>query len=198
MPQTGSVVRGRIAPRVAMLVLIAILIASIGGCFFGAGDRDRTENEGSGADGGVSVDGAEERTVKVTLYFGDSQALELLPEEREVPSGDPDSVAESVLRELVEGPREEGHVLTIPKGTRVLSVEIRDGVAYADFSKELVEKHWGGSTGELFTVYSVVNTLTELEGVDAVQLLVEGEPLQTLGHMDLSEPLERDEGMMGE
>jgi len=63
----------------------------------------------------------------------------------------------------------------------------------ADFSKELVERHWGGTAGELMTVYGIVNTLGELPGVKQVRITVEGRPLETLaGHLDLREPLAPD------
>jgi spore germination protein GerM len=62
-----------------------------------------------------------------------------------------------------------------------------------DFSRELLTSHWGGSMGEIMTVYSVVNTLASLPGIEQVKFLVEGEEIETLtGHLDISEPVEPD------
>ena len=55
----------------------------------------------------------------------------------------------------------------------------------------------GGSTGELLAVYSLVNTLTQLPQVAAVQILVEGEVVDSLfGHVDVSSPLVADPSLV--
>lgn len=131
-----------------------------------------------------------ETPVKITLYFSDTQADKLLPEEREVvKKGEP--LEELVVRELIKGPSKKDMVKTIPEETRLLSLSVVDGVAYVNFSKEIQTRHWGGSAGETMTVYSVVNSLTGLEGIKKVQFLVEGKKVDSLlGHMDTSEPVE--------
>ncbi|MCL6451852.1 MAG: GerMN domain-containing protein [Acetobacteraceae bacterium] len=134
--------------------------------------------------------------VKVVVYFGDQQAMYLEPEVREVPR-DGRSDAEVAMAELLKGPAQAGHVRTIPEGVRLLGVTIEGDLARVDFSRELTARHGGGSAGELFTVYSIVNTLTELPGVKRVQILQEGKPLETLaGHMELLEPISRSEELI--
>lgn len=127
--------------------------------------------------------------VKLTLYFGDAQGVHLLPEEREVIRGD-HTLPELVLWELIKGPRLPDLSRTIPEGTRLLAVNVKDGVACVDFSLEFQSKHWGGSTGEAFTLNSVVNSLAMIQGIDRVQFLLEGENTGSiLGHADTSQPL---------
>ncbi len=78
----------------------------------------------------------------------------------------------------------------LPEGARLLGVKTEDGIATADFSEELVSRFPGGSSNEAATVYSIVNTLTSLPGVEKVQILVEGEVVETIGgHLDVSSPL---------
>ena len=49
------------------------------------------------------------------------------------------------------------------------------------------------------TVYSIVNSLTQFEDIEKVQILIAGEEIETLaGHMDLAYPLERDESLIGD
>ncbi len=128
----------------------------------------------------------------VTLYFGDKDAMYLVPETRTVDKKDR-SLEAAVIEELLKGPQKEGSVPTIPEGTRVLSVTVVDDVAYVDFSKEFQTEHPGGSAGEIMTIYSVVNTLTGLPGVEKVQFLLEGEKHESiLGHMDTTVPIEPD------
>lgn len=127
--------------------------------------------------------------VKVVLYFGDNQAMYLLPEERSVVPGCK-TLPEAVVQALIAGPRLPGRTRTIPEGTRLLSLKVSNGIATVNFSQELRTKHWGGSAGELMTVYSVVNTLARLPGISQVQFLLEGERIESLtGHMDLIQPV---------
>jgi len=126
-------------------------------------------------------------TKEVKLYFSDEQAQYLTAEIREVKTND---LYENIVKELIEGPKNEGLEVTIPAQTKLLGIEVKDRTAIVDFSKEIQTKHWGGSTGETITVYSIVNTLTALDGIDRVQILVEGTKVQTLvGHLELEEPL---------
>jgi germination protein M len=63
-----------------------------------------------------------------------------------------------------------------------------------DFSRELQTLHTGGTTGEILTVYSIVNTLTmNFKEVERVQILIDGDEVETLvGHLDLEQPFTRD------
>lgn len=131
----------------------------------------------------------------VTLYFGDKDAMYLVPETRTVDKKD-GTLEAAVVAELLKGPQKEGSVPTIPEGTRVLSVTVDNGVVYVDFSKEFQTQHPGGSAGEIMTIYSVVNTLTGIPGVEKVQFLLEGEKQESiLGHMDTTVPIEPDSNL---
>ncbi len=134
--------------------------------------------------------------ITATLWFGDRQAEYLLPEKRQL-RVDGTSPAEAVLEALITGPTLPGRTETIPPGTRVLGVRLSGGVAYADFSKELRTNHWGGSSGEQMTVYSVVDSLTELPGITSVQFLIEGQKVESIaGHIDTTIPIARDPSLL--
>jgi germination protein M len=133
-----------------------------------------------------------EEMVEVNLYFSDSQAMYLVPEKRKI-SQIP-SLARQAVIELIKGPESSDFYRTIPEGTQVNEVYIADDIAYIDLSEEIFKNHPGGSSGELMTVYSIVNTLTEIPPIKGVQLLVEGNEMESLvGHVDISLPLLRDE-----
>ena len=124
------------------------------------------------------------------LYFGHPEAMGVTPEVRWVR---PEQLTpEWLLQALVAGPLDPGLVPVIPPAARVLGVERRGETITVDFSAAIVRDHPGGSAGEIMTVYSVVNTLTELPGVREVRWRVEGRQVETLvGHLDLSGPLTR-------
>ncbi len=137
-------------------------------------------------------------TEQITLYFGDQEAMYLVPETRNIDQGD-GILEAAIVNELVKGPQKEGSVPTIPEGTKVLSVTVSNGVAYVNFSNEFKTAHWGGSAGERMTIYSVVNTLTELPEVEKVQFLLEGDKQESiLGHMDTTVPIDPDPSLLPE
>ena len=103
----------------------------------------------------------------------------------------------AVIDELIKGPEDSNLYQTIPPETKLLGIQIKDKIAYVDFSEEIRTKHWGGSTGEIMTMGSIVNSLTELEGIEKVLVLIEGETQDTLvGHLDISEPSGRIESLL--
>jgi spore germination protein GerM len=136
----------------------------------------------------------------ISLYFSDDQAMFLLPEKREIQlanNATQEQLIEATVKQLIEGPKTKELQPTFPPETRLLGVKVENGTAIVDFSSELRSKHWGGSAGESMTLGSLVNTLTEIKGIDKVQLLLEGKKVESLlGHMDTSVPLTRDESMI--
>jgi germination protein M len=129
-----------------------------------------------------------EEMVEVNLYFSDSQAMYLVPEKRKI-SQTP-SLARQAVVELIKGPENSELYPTIPQGTQVNEVYIADDIVYVDLSEEIFKNHPGGSSGELMTVYSIVNTLTEILPITGVQILVGGNEKESLvGHIDISMPL---------
>ena len=69
----------------------------------------------------------------------------------------------------------DGGPITIPEGTKINKVELKGNTVYVDLSKEFIENHIGGEEAEKLTVYSIVNTLTELTEVENVKFLIDGE-----------------------
>jgi len=103
-------------------------------------------------------------------------------------------LARQAVIELIKGPESSGLYPVIPEGTQVNEVYIADDIVYIDLSEEIFKNHPGGSSGELMTVYSIVNTLTEIPPIKGVQILVGGNEMNSLvGHIDISMPLLRDE-----
>lgn len=132
----------------------------------------------------------------VVLYFARPDGTALAGEVRYTLPGRDGPMQR--LRMLAEGPRpESGLAPVLPPGTRPLGVQVDEGVATVDFSREIIERHWGGSTAELLTVYGIVNTLTAVPGIERVQIRVEGRPVETLaGHVDLTQPLPADPSLV--
>ncbi len=136
-----------------------------------------------------------EEGVKITLYFADKEARGLIKEVRTVPTTQ--AVAKTALIELIKGPQESDAVSLIPPGTKLISINIKDGTAFVDFSREFETNYPAGSSGENLLIYSIVNTLTEFPSIKGVRLLVEGRtPQVPSSNYDLSQTFERDESLI--
>lgn len=142
------------------------------------------------------ITATEENEVNVRLYFSDNEAMYFVKEMRKinVPTGE--SVEKLIVSELIKGPTKEKAMKIIPAETKIRSVETKDGVCFVNLSSEFITKHSGGSSTEYMTIYSIVNSLTELSHIEKVQFLIEGEKKDTLVHFTLNEPFERDEAMI--
>jgi spore germination protein GerM len=128
---------------------------------------------------------------EVTLFFQSPAGDDLQAEKRRIfltPSVS--DQARQAVKELIEGPH-EGLAPTFPPTAEVREVYLaRDGTAYVDFSQSLVDDHPGGSSAEIDTVFSLVDTLTfNFPEIKRVKILVEGEERPTLKeHLDLIRP----------
>ena len=114
---------------------------------------------------------------------------------RELPAGLPP--AEAALEELIRGEVPRGCDRPLPRATKLLDVSLSHGIATADFSKQLESGFPGGSDTEGVIIYSIVNTLTSLPGIDEVRILIEGQRVNEIGgHYILGEPLPFDSEMV--
>jgi len=132
----------------------------------------------------------------VTLYFSDSEAMYLVGEKRDITVNEGEKPEEVVIRELLKGPETHDLWDAIPEGTKLLSVNTKDGLCTVDFSSEFVDNSPGGTASERMAVYSIVNTLTSLKGIEKVQFLIDGKKREVYTHMVFDEPIARDESVI--
>jgi len=144
--------RGRIFPggrNLLLFLLAALVIITLTASGCGRGQEEGPPENGGTKQGeeqnSATGDGTGDENEVVTLFFADDQAEKLVAEEREVKK---DQLPAAVVEELIKG-SETGLGRTIPEGTKLLSIQVKDGVAYVDFSQEFKDNHWGGSAGEL-------------------------------------------------
>lgn len=116
------------------------------------------------------------RQTIVSLYFYNENTKSLTPEGRLI---DVKELVENpylkLMEMLIAGPQNQNLIKTIPDGTKVNKAELKGDVLYLDLSKEFVENHVGGEEKESSTIYSIVNTMTNLTEVNSVKILIDGE-----------------------
>lgn len=104
-------------------------------------------------------------------------------------------VGRAAMESLLSGPAdvesEAGFTTAIPEGTELLDLVVEDGVATVDLSEEF--ESGGGSLSIMARVAQVTFTLIQFPTVDAVQFMIEGQSVETLGGegLVLSEPIDR-------
>lgn len=132
--------------------------------------------------------------MKLNLYFPSSDGAHLVLEVRNLPMNE--NPARTAIEALISGSNQPQTAKVFPAGTKLQQISIKDGIAYVDFNRAILKGN-GGSANELLLVTSVVDTLTEFSTIEKVQFSVDGKKIDTLyGHMDLSEPLSRSEGII--
>src|SRR4030042_1195420 len=126
------------------------------------------------------------------LYFSDSEGEYLIAEKRPIlKKNEVKEEAKETISELIKGPKEK-LIPTLPPRTKLLALQISDaGVAKVNFSSALSKDHPGGSSAEMMTVYSIVNSLAlNFPQIKRVQILIDGKPADTItGHLSLKQPL---------
>lgn len=132
----------------------------------------------------------------------------VVPVARQIP-GDLESALGALLEGVTPAEAELGLSSAIPVGTRLLGVQVDDGIAAIDLTGEF--ESGGGSLSVLGRVAQVVYTATRFEDVDSVEFLIDGEPVDVLtgegliidepqtraGYIDLTPPILVDSPLWG-
>ena len=120
----------------------------------------------------VSVSGDYET---VQLYFPSQTGRLLVPVTRPVFSmADPTTA----LVELARGPQQDsGLERALPENCGVRSVTMKNGVVTVDFSREFADALQASDGGKQ-TIRAILFTCAQFPGVQKVQMLVEGQPIE--------------------
>ena len=101
------------------------------------------------------------------------------------------SMEKLVMEQLIEGPKKGSSMSTLPSGTKLISVSVVDGVCYVNLSDSF--KNQNPEVNEEIVLYSIVNSLTELQGVTKVQISINGSTDDKVRYTyELSKMYERD------
>lgn len=126
---------------------------------------------------------------QLRLYFTDGQGRYLISEYHTLTLDEDSSPERYVVEELLRGPNSTELKSPIPAGTSLVSCATVDGVCVVNLSEEFYENRPETALGERLAIYSIVNSLTALSGVDSVNLLVEGKAVDTYVFRSLAEPM---------
>lgn len=142
--------------------------------------------------------GAEEkpRQIDVALYFPRAMGKGLGLETRELTLTEDDDLYVTIAGTLLKGPTDPDLQTFLPGEDVLAGVWVDNGVCYVNFSSEFLDQAPEGEAEQNLLLYSVVDTLGNLDSITAVQLLVEGERLPEFGGAETNLPLEPDFGLL--
>lgn len=134
----------------------------------------------------------------IVVYFPRLPDMKLVSEEIKVENNiSNEEKILLIINRLIEGADKANLIDVIPSGSKLNNVYINGNMAYVDFSKEFVENHPGGSLGEYNTIYSIVNSITEINGIEQVNFLIDGKKQAAYkGHSQFDMPISRDESLI--
>jgi len=176
--------------RLAILGVLFVVSIVLVIFFLNLGDEVKPKPTTSLPSDQVTPSQAPRESVIITLFFTSEDDGLLHREEREIiEESSQDALAKRIVEELFKGSR-RGYLSSIPPETRLRELFVTsDGVAYVDFSRDITDNHLSGSSAEISTIYSVVNSLSyNLKSVKKVFILIDGAERKTLGgHIDLTQ-----------
>lgn len=126
----------------------------------------------------INNDGNEINTyelVKVKLYFANADGDKLIAAYREKHYFTNTPLERFVVEELIAGPsgQIEGLYPVINPETKIINILTKDGICYVNLDSSFLTVVNNVSTE--VAVYSIVNSLVELDNINKVQILVNGE-----------------------
>lgn len=128
--------------------------------------------------------------VKLTLYFASEDGKSLVKEERNVAYSTNVALEKIIVEQLLKGTAAKGMQASLSEARKINSVSVKDGICYVDISDIVLDDT--ATISEEVSVYSIVNSLTELDYINKVQVLIDGESQRTFrGQISLDQPFER-------
>ena len=165
------------------LLLTTCLVILLTGC----GNKPSTEHKGQGDDKPKQETSVMETTVR--LYYGDKEFANLVEREAVVTHKTEDAKYLNTLFALQTEP--DGEAVSLFKQTTFHQAKLQaDGLLIVDLS--LDDEGRLGAFGELLYVEALKRTLFQFDEVEALEILVDGQQVESLmGHVGLAHPIHR-------
>jgi spore germination protein GerM len=176
-----------ILPAALFVILIILLVL-----FFSSQGKEKTPEISSSDSVEKDLSGEKEvETREMVLFFISEEDDLLHKEEREITLDSTlEHQIERLIKELILG-SEQGLLSPFPPETKIRGIYItQNRIVYVDFSSEFQTGHPSGSSAEISSIFSVVNSITyNFKTIKKVFILVNGTEQETLaGHIDLRRP----------
>ncbi len=108
---------------------------------------------------------------ELTLYFANAAGNRLVRENREVSLQNNLQTCRQVIDELMKGPESDSLQRTIPESAELIGISVLNGVCYVNFDNGFLGSNY--DVTEEAVIYSIVNSLIELPGINLVKISVD-------------------------
>ncbi|MBR3606113.1 MAG: GerMN domain-containing protein [Lachnospiraceae bacterium] len=120
----------------------------------------------------------------INLYFANATGDSLVKVNRKLHYNTNISLEKLVVEQIVAGPLNSKNYVseiypTVNKETKIIGVSVKDGICYVNLSNHFLTPM--ESVTPDITLFSLVNSLTELPGIVKVQFAIEGDTKVTFG-----------------
>lgn len=189
-----------------LLGLVLGVMLSAASCKKNPGDNaDPSDNAQPSS--GLALSGEEAKElnskVKIIAYFVSEDKAKLEGELRYMEIGEAkqstENIASTIVTELLKGPSKDfSGKRIIPEGTKLLSpVTISGSLAVVNLSKEFVNNSSAEKKDIDMSIYSLVNSVTEIKELDRVKILIDGkEEASFKGVVEMNLPFKRNKALI--
>ncbi|TDG00173.1 GerMN domain-containing protein [Paenibacillus piri] len=130
-------------------------------------------------------------SLPIKAYFGDEQATKLVEKEVTISYKDEKDKYMAALQALKNVPQ-DGKLVPLAGALGFKSAELKDKKLNVDLTVSGEGRL--GAPGEKMLLDAIRQTLFQFKEVDAIDILVDGKPAESLmGHMDLPHPIKREQ-----
>ena len=124
-------------------------------------------------------------TVKVALYFLDEEGV-LVPESRTLELYEGQSVAESLMTALLEGPSDDHLTALLPEDFAINGVWVEGRTCYLSLSTRTMENLPDSWEEQELMLASLAKSIYSMEGVDELRFLVDGQESTLFGQVPVA------------
>lgn len=150
------------------------------------------------ADINLATDTNTSETREIKLYFTKKDYNMLSSEMRTIKVTDQQPLEQYIINELIKGPYDKERIPTLSKDTVLLSVDVADDICFVNFKSSFIDKNSGAREKEILAIYSIVDSLTELDSISRVQFLIGGKKVDMFGNININSMFGRNADLIGE
>lgn len=170
----------------SLILLSIIALLGLANLFMSGNDVEFMDGNGQTAISPIS----EKKEMLVKLYFVENR--QLVSEIRNIDINTFE-IENAILNALKSGPRIATALSPLRGDVEIISVEVKDRVCYVNLTSDFQ----GNEDDMYFNAMAITNTLTEFENIDYVQILVEGNKINSRDSR-LDFPLAKDTSIVHE
>lgn len=113
------------------------------------------------------------QNTELTLYFSNKDGDGLVKEVRNVHYSSNVAIEKLIMEQLLSGPEISGAKAALPSGTKLINISVVDSVCYVSLDETFKNQDY--SVNEAIVIYSIVDSLSELNTISKVQISVNGD-----------------------